>query len=628
MIEELIEQVKSKKNLYITDVRKDFMENGSRPFHIHVILFDNSRRCFPLLLPDTDNHEEEAFIKSFVYASIHNLISVLGAKRIEIYLDPSDRTLVELVDQLPRVFGLTQQGFSETGYGSCMNVNRQILETIFEVPEAFYFSLKDLKEEPSPGSLVRTHAPLTCEGRLNEVSQTAASGIYLGISMKGSDIKLAASLDGKLVACKEFDWNLDDVQTAGAFYALIHTLSELMLAACALELASGKIKTEPVFGLEDETDPFGGAAYLKKPEYRTAFRKHASLEQMRQTCEKIREELTYMGQEPVLFDGIGFSIQDVVIGKRLVGIENFNFRDIRTSEDPDPSDNSKSGNCLFEGLKDLLSPSGRIRCMSEGYMAAFTAAVEQAAAGSDLSEGFWGYLLGSKPEAGWILPDGSLPVYPLEISNLIIDLGHAGDQEWQDTDIRSTKDRHAHLSGSLERYTGLSGLLRLAATRLPQEAPQLYEEILRRGLLASEKNKDDGREVLRVPVSPEDKQEECLEFLMAMASAGEPEICAELFRQIGEYLAVAWEEIRDLIKPGNRSLALFGRLVKTRECFRLISEGARRRLPELTLTAAEHSLASTPLMKQLSRHPMYTVDQFGQCIGGIYCSSMRKEKNR
>ena len=40
-----------------------------------------------------------------------------------------------------------------------------------------------------------------------------------------------------------------------------------------------------------------------------------------------------------------------------------------------------------------------------------------------------------------------------------------------------------------------------------KRTPQLYEEILRRGLLASEKTKDDGREVLRVPVSPEDKQE-------------------------------------------------------------------------------------------------------------------------
>ena len=105
-----------------------------------------------------------------------------------------------------------------------------------------------------------------------------------------------------------------------------------------------------------------------------------------------------------------------------------------------------------------------------------------------------------------------------------------------------------------------------------------------------------------------------------MAKAAEPghEACAEIFRQIGEYLAVTWRETDYILQPETADRTLFGRLVKNPVCFRLMCEGAARREPALRQYAADGSLANTALMRQLDSHPDYTVAQFAQAIGAIF----------
>ena len=114
-----------------------------------------------------------------------------------------------------------------------------------------------------------------------------------------------------------------------------------------------------------------------------------------------------------------------------------------------------------------------------------------------------------------------------------------------------------------------------------------------------------------------------------MEAAGDPASpAAEIFRQVGEALGAAWRETDFLLSPPCRSRTLYGRLVKQPHCFRLILEGARRVAPDIRLEAADESLANTPLMRQLARHPEYTVAQFGQAVGAIHfaCRSGQKER--
>jgi hypothetical protein len=168
------------------------------------------------------------------------------------------------------------------------------------------------------------------------------------------------------------------------------------------------------------------------------------------------------------------------------------------------------------------------------------------------------------------------------------------------------------LPGALQKYGGQSAVFRLAAERLPREAPQVFQEALDRGLFRWEGDR------LTVPTAPRDMRKDCLEFFMDRASQPGEEACRDIFREIGEYLAVTWWETGYILRPEAEDRTLFGRLVTRPACFRLIQEGAARREPGLRLLAADGGLANTPLMKQLARWPGLTVAQFAQAVGAVY----------
>lgn len=54
--------------VYITDVRKAFRTADARPFHIHVTLYDDTVRCFPLRLSAVSNRDEAEFVRSYASA--------------------------------------------------------------------------------------------------------------------------------------------------------------------------------------------------------------------------------------------------------------------------------------------------------------------------------------------------------------------------------------------------------------------------------------------------------------------------------------------------------------------------------------------------------------------------------
>ena len=104
-----------------------------------------------------------------------------------------------------------------------------------------------------------------------------------------------------------------------------------------------------------------------------------------------------------------------------------------------------------------------------------------------------------------------------------------------------------------------------------------------------------------------------------MEKAAEPgnEVCREIFREIGEYLAITWRETQYILQPETGERTLFGRLVKNPVCFQLICEGAARREPARAVCCRRQS-GNTALMQQLDAHPDYTVAQFAQAVGAVY----------
>ena len=569
--------------VYLTDVRAAFQRGGRRPFHLAVTLYDGSVRRFPLLLPETGSAEEKEFVASYVHAILYNILSSLGALRVTVYLDPADAELNALAGNLDAVFQTALPKTERTGYGKCLNVNERTLAALSGGRDRFEIQVRSLSEEPADGEEA---APVSGEPVFASLPAMVEGRMILGMDIGGTDIKLASSVGGRLSVCKEFDWFPAAFTEAEQLIDPILLLTRLMRAACSL-CAAGK---------EDALDE-------------AALGKHATFEEMEKGCAAMEQAA---GKDLRNFDAIGLCFPDVVIKNRIVGGETFKTRGMRENTALDYEAQFAKITVLNDALAAYVTEDGAVMNTNDGPMAAFTAAVEQAAAGADVSRGFFAHTLGTELGTGWVRPDGSIPEIPLEVYNFIIDLGSFAQKQYDANDVRSINNFNTLLPGTLQKYTCQSGVFRLAAKYLPKEDPETWQEALDLGILQWQGDR------LVVPTEPKDMRKPCLEFFMAKAAEPGKEACAEIFREIGEYLAVTWAETDYILRPEAKDRTLFGRLVKNPVCFQLMCEGAARREPALRQYAADGSLANTVLMRQLEAHPDYTVAQFAQAVGAIY----------
>lgn len=572
-----LQQAANDQCVYMTDVRAAFQAQGTRPFHLHVTLYDRSVRTFELRLPETTGEEEERFVAEYVYANVYNLLSCLGGVRIDVYLDRADRAALALAEGLDNVFQLDLSKAERTGYGKCLNVNERILAALFGEEEKFAFGVHDVKEEPT----VEPPKAMTGQPVFAKLPAMTRGRMLLGMDIGGTDVKLAVSVDGQLALCKEFDW-------FPASYPLAEQITGPLLLLTRLLRAAGSLYRA------------GRAAEIDQ----AALGKHASLEEMERGAAMMEQAA---GSALENFDAIGLCFPDVVIQNRIVGGETHKTFGLRNNRNLDYEMQFAKITALNQDLAAYVVEGGPVMNTNDGPMAAFAAAVEQGAG----DVGFFAHTLGTELGSGWVRPDGSIPEIPLEAYNCIIDLGSGVQRGYGSEDVRSVNNVNTGLPGTLQRYTSQSGVFRLAAKHLPKQAPALWKELFDRGLFRWE------GDTLVVPSQPEDMRKPCLEFFMNQAAAGQP-ACQEIFRTVGEYLAVTWRETEYILQPEAKDRTLFGRFVKLPACFRLLCEGAERREPQLRQYAADGSLANTLLMKQLDEHPDYTVAQFAQAVGAIY----------
>ena len=547
-IDPFLKKAEADEPVYITDVRETFDREGSKAFHVHAHLYEGETAVFALGLPQWENDKQREFVAEYVRAFFYNLLSTLGALRIEIYLDRSDEALTALAEGLSDDFQVSWAKTERTGYGKCLNVNERIIRALTGGSEKFSITVKDLADEPA---VQEEKKESVSEPVFTQLPERAKTRFLLGIDVGGTDIKFAVSLDGKLLHCEELNW-------APASISCVEDLT-----APVLDAAERLMKQ------------FGG------------------------------------GRK---WDGIGLSWPDAIIHNMIVGGETTKTKGLRENKDRDYETQLAELTALCARLGEFTNGENAVQCCNDGPMAAFTDAVEMAAAGEDISKGFIAYSLGTELGTGWVLADGSIPQIPLEVYNCIIDLGSYKARTYHADDARSTLNVNTLLPGTLQKYTGQSGVFRLAYRDLPGTEPEILREAVEKGLFRAV----DGEDFIVVPTEPEDKRKECLEFFMEKAASGESSVCREIFRQIGEYIAVTWAENEYLFHPEAKDRTLFGRLVKREECFDLICEGAARREPSLVLHNADSSLAVTPLMRQLEEDPVFTIAQFAQAVGALY----------
>ena len=231
MLRSFLEQAKADLPVYITDVRNAFDEKGDRPFSIHLQLYNSAVRVFPLRLPRTRDEEEDVFVADYIYAMIYNLISSLGGLQMDLYLDTEDEKACALAASLDRVFGTDAKKLLRSGYGRCLNVNERILRTLTGKEAKFTFHIHDQREEPVVCDFA---ASWGTRMDFAAVPDMVKDKMLLGIDVGGTDIKLAASIRGDLVLCKDFDWSPAGFTGAGQMIDPIMQLIRLMRDACSL----------------------------------------------------------------------------------------------------------------------------------------------------------------------------------------------------------------------------------------------------------------------------------------------------------------------------------------------------------------------------------------------------------
>jgi len=583
MLERFLSRARADEPVYLGEVRDAFAREARRPFRCHVLGYDGTVRRCPLLLPEYAPGAETAFVESYVYATLYNILSALGALRVDVYTEPGDAQLTALANRLNDVFQTDLPKELRSGYGKCLNVNERTIAALFGAEHRFAFRPLPLSEEPE----VAERALCAPDGGVfARLPEAAAGKLAMGMDIGGTDVKLVASVYGKLAVYKEFDWFPAAFGRAEQLVAPLLLLTRLMRAAASLCAA-------------------GLGRFLDT----AALGKHATREEMERGCAAMEAAANSALRN---FDAIGLCFPDVVIRNRIVGGETYKTRGMRENKSLDYEKQFAEITGLADRLAVFVTPDGAVRNTNDGPMAAFTTAVEQAAAGMDVSKGFFAHTLGTELGTGWVRPDGSIPEIPLEVYNFIIDLGSFPQRAYLPNDARSVNNFNTGLPGTLQKYACQSGVFRLALRDLPAADPGVLREAFDRGLFVRE------GDLIVVPTEPEDRRKPCLEFFIEKASDPAHPACAEIFRRIGESLGACWVETNQILRPETAERTLYGRLVKSPACFEFLCEGARRVVPGLVQRAADDNLANTPLMKQLAGNPDYTVAQFAQAVGAVY----------
>lgn len=407
----------------------------------------------------------------------------------------------------------------------------------------FAFALRD-RAQYAPSPLQARAEPCLA-ARIARAVERARRGLVCGVDIGGTDIKLALARDGELLTVRVLDWDPSVSTTAEG---VIGPILDFIGSAMADAAPGGKL------------------------------------------------------------EGLGVAFPDVVVRDRIVGGETPKTRGMRLACADYEAEFAKL-TALADRLRPFCKPDAPVSITNDGHMAAFTAAVETVCAGRDeaLAGGVIAHSLGTDLGTGWLEPDGTIPAAPMELYDLLLDLGSWPSRALPPEDLRSVLNENSGMPGA-RRYMGQSAAFRLA---------QKYEP----GLLDGYAVEEDG--LLAIRRDP-DMRKPCLAHLMEAARQGES-AARRVFYDIGTHLGQVCREMDWLLRPAVRTRTLFGRFVMEPACFALIREGCAGLAPDVALEAADEDMAASPLMEALARRSDATTAQFGQAVGAIYFGMMERQ---
>ncbi len=533
-VREWIEAARRGEPVWLADMRGEAAAMpGAASVTARLLRLDGNILDFPFSIPRWETGEERSIVEEYLRAIVFNILSVHSGRRLEFLLNREDEPVRALLRALTEAFQVEKT--RRVGYGKVISIAGRLCRAF----DCGAFALDTETAVLAPPVAAPARGSYLAD-RFLRAADRAKKGLYCGLDIGGTDVKLVLAEDGRLADVRVLDWDPSSCPTAEGIMEPILALVRTALDGCV----PGK-----------------------------------------------------------RLDGIGVSFPDVVIRGRIVGGETPKTRGMREHAADYEAEFSK-----LSGLRDRLGalcvPGAPIRLVNDGHMAAFTAAAELAwgGRGGELAGGVVAHSLGTDLGTGWLEPDGTVPEAPMELYDLLLDLGSWPERAYPPRDLRSVRNENSGLPG-MRRYVGQSAAFRLAWEQAPS-------------LLDGSTVREEG--ILRIREQP-DMRKPCLARLMAAAGRGD-RAAGEIFRQIGRNLGQVFREMEWLMRPGTDTRFLFGRFIMEPVCLEYIREGCAETAPWVRLAAADENAACSPLMAQLASWPGVTVAQFGQAVGAVYFS--------
>ena len=601
-IDSFLEAASSGRPVYITDV-SDAMDSHPDAVPVRLALRSADQteaRTFALSLPrpDAAGPDQAAFIRRYLEARVYNILSTYGGRSLTFHRPAAEKGITALLSTLDESFGIGVAKKSRRGYARCLNVAERMTDALdgAAAPTAsFRFFIEDIGHAPpvpAAGAAAQFSGP-PLSARLRQVPGRLAGAAAIGMDIGGTDIKLIVCVDERIVGYKEYDWFPARFIESRELVDPIALLARWGRARAAAARARADGRGAAISSLLDSVAGAG-----------------TSEEGIRIAVEKAEADL---GSDLAGLDAIGMCFPDVVVRNKIVGGEVYKTRGIRGNPRIDfESDFARITN-LDQALSAFCRPGGKLRIVNDGPMAAFTAALEGAVSGQrNADDGIIAFTLGTELGTGWIDPAGRLPEIPLEVYNFVIDLGSLPESGFGADDPRSINNFNTGLGGTVQKYVCQSGVFRLALKYFKTRRPDLYDSLFTDGYCLVK----DG--TISIAAEPRDMRKPLLELLMRLAAGGTDETIRDVFREIGEFLAVTCRETKRILAMRAMRPVLFGRVVKDPACMALIREGAARVSPDLVVDVADDGLAATGLMRQLRDEGRFSVAQFAQAVGAVY----------
>ncbi|TVQ29627.1 MAG: hypothetical protein EA382_00020, partial [Spirochaetaceae bacterium] len=540
MIDRLAEKIAEGRPVFIDQVRDAFDALTDRvPIGYRLVLPDGERaRAGVLSIPSPSNVDDSIrqLSERYLLCEIYNLLTTLGGYRLELFVPPGQRDAERIVRSVAATFSVDAPIGERAGVARVVNVIDRMVAALHGrsgLTHRFAIDVS-VSDAPEHESVSFRTDPSDALARIAKRS----TGTWCGLDIGGTDIKAVLVVAGELTLVKEHDWNPARMTNVEQIIDPIVDIVRIFAAYASV----GAAKTADA----SRTDAVRRTDAIRRIVDAVADRATdpAGLSDAASAAEAVS------GGAARVFDGIGLCFPDVVVRNKIVGGEVPKMLGLRSNRERSFDEQFAKLTDLDDLLARYCTDGGVVANTNDGPMAAFTAAVELAAmpdrptGGGAAAHGVFAHSLGTDLGTGLVLGDGTIPEIPLEVYNLVIDLGSLPYRDLPATDVRSIANTNTGVTGTLQRYASQTGAFRTAQLTFPAECPTLMDEIEQSGYVHTTTTADDERVVV-VPEAPHDMRKAYLAFLMEQAE--HQECAAEVFRQVGEAIARTWVETERIL---------------------------------------------------------------------------------